>query len=89
MYGRLIKELKRLGLWPGPISPGNVHGCLSQLLDDLESMTCFVLDGTLANAHVRCKYTIFLRQEIEDIESDMSSGNDDPLRKHIQEQAKK
>lgn len=90
VYGSLIKELKRLGLWPGPISPGDVDVSVKQLLNDLSSMTCFVLDGNHGRDHVKCQFPKSLGKEIETIiESHVPSGIDDPLRKHMLEQAKK
>ena len=89
VYGCLIKGLKKLRLWPGPISPGDVHVSLTQLVGYLNSMTCLVLDGNRENAHARCVFTRNLRAKIDSIELDISSATDVPLRKHMDEQAKK
>lgn len=89
MYGCLIKGLKKLRLWPGPISPGDVHVSLTVLVDSLYSMPCLVLDGKRATAHAECTFTEYFREKIDSIEFEISSGTDVPLRKHMEEQAKK
>ncbi len=89
VYGCLIKGLKRLGLWPGPIFPSDVHKSLAQLTKELRSMTCFVLEKTGRTAHDKCGFQKRLGGQIDSIELDIPSGIDDPLRKHMEEQAKK
>lgn len=87
VYGCLIKGLKKLGLWPGPIFPSDVHRSITKLMLDLRSMTCFMLGGE--TSHANCVFTAKLVKQIRNIELTVSSGIDDPLRKHMEEQAKK
>ena len=89
MYGCLIKGLKRLGLWPGPISPSDVDKSLAQLTAELRSMTCYALESNGETTHVGCGFQYRLGEQISSIELYIPSGIDDPLRKHMEEQAKK
>ena len=87
VYGCLIKGLRTLHLWPGPILPTEVHKSLKTLTNELRSMACFVLGG--GTAHAKCVFTKKLAKELETIELNIPSGVDDPLRKHMEEQAEK
>lgn len=89
MYGCLIKGLRTLGLWPGPIHSSNVHASLTQIMKKLRSMECFALESKYRTAHVECGFKDNLRVKIGLIELYMPSGIDGPLRKHMKEQAKK
>ena len=88
MYGYLIKGLKTLGIWPNPVSPSDMHKSVTHLVNDLRSMECRALEGDIGY-HADCVITRELYQSISLIESDIPSGIDDPLRKHMEEQAKK
>ena len=87
VYECLIKGLKTLGLWPGNISPSDVHKSLTQLTKELRSMTYFALESNGRTTHDKCGFQNKLRKQIDSIV--VPSGIDDPLRKHMKEQAKK
>lgn len=89
VYGYLIKGLKRLSLWPGPNSPRDVQKSLTDLIHGLRSMTCYQLQTIGYAHHTSCGLKNNLDAEIKSVELNVPSGIDDPLRTHMEEQAKK
>lgn len=89
VYGYLIKGLKRLSLWPGPVSPRDVQKSLTDLIHGLRSMTCFQLQTNGYTYHTDCVFMYDLQAKINSVELNVPSGIDDPLRTHMEEQAKK
>ena len=92
VFGSVVKGLRKLGIWPGPLSPSEVHGCVLELMEGLRHLHCFELGGKGGSrrSHTACISTIKLAAEIANIESNvMPAGVDDSHREHIKEQAQK
>jgi hypothetical protein len=90
VFGSLVKGLMKLGIWPGRLSPSEVHGSVLELMENLRSLHCFALKGRgkSPGSHADCIFTIKLTAEIAEIESNiMPTEVDDSHREHIKEQA--
>ena len=92
VFGSLIKGLKGLGIWPTILTSGDYHGSVSELIEGLYSLHCFVLDERTNRytQHGYCKFTQRLNSEIKRIKKHVvPSGVHDSHREHMNQQAEK
>ena len=92
VFGSLIKGLRGLGIWPLILASEDYHGSVSELIESLYSLDCFVLDERVKRytPHTGCKFTQRLELEIERIKMDVvPSGVHDSHREHMNQQAQK
>lgn len=87
VLGSLIKGLKSIRLWPGPVTPAQIpFWNVNKLTDKLSRLTCVVYPGGNfgGKAHSQCRFTEILNPNIEDLNAQVEpSGVLDSHLKHM------